>query len=174
MDRQFADGDVPRQSSSAQEEFFRLGYLSARSVPCAFNLKKYHLPVIIAENGICTTDDNERWEYIQSHLRNVHLAMEQGVDVKGYLYWSLMDNFEWAYGFAPRFGLIDIDYSTSKGLSEKAPKNSPKFVRQVYCKRLICSFCSWNRFFNAKNSYAGSVVKQLALNFSGSSKLEQV
>ena len=76
------------------------------------DLKKYNLPVIIAENGICTSDDNERWEYIQGHLKNVHLAMSQGVDVTGYLYWSLMDNFEWAYGFSPRFGLIDIDYNT--------------------------------------------------------------
>ncbi|MBF0570688.1 MAG: glycoside hydrolase family 1 protein [Candidatus Omnitrophica bacterium] len=76
------------------------------------SLKKYNLPVIIAENGICTTDDNERWEYIQSHLRNVHRAMSQGVNVAGYLYWSLMDNFEWAYGYAPRFGLIEIDYNT--------------------------------------------------------------
>lgn len=93
------------------------------------NLKKYHLPVIIAENGICTTDDNERWDYIQSHLGNVHLAMEQGVDVKGYLYWSLMDNFEWAYGFAPRFGLIDIDYS----IQQRTVRESAKKFAQV-CK----------------------------------------
>jgi len=78
------------------------------------NLKKYHLPVIIAENGICTADDHERWEFIQSHLGQVHLAMEQGVNVTGYLYWSLMDNFEWAYGFTPRFGLINIDYKTQQ------------------------------------------------------------
>ncbi len=76
------------------------------------NLKKYNLPVMIAENGICTADDNERWEYIHSHLTNVHLAMEQGVNVVGYLYWSLLDNFEWAQGFGPRFGLIDVNYST--------------------------------------------------------------
>jgi beta-glucosidase len=76
------------------------------------SLKKYNLPVIISENGICTTDDHERWEFIQSHLKNVHLAMGQGVNVTGYLYWSLMDNFEWAYGFGPRFGLIDINYTT--------------------------------------------------------------
>ncbi len=75
-------------------------------------LKKYKLPVIVAENGICTSDDNERWEYIQSHLKNVRLAMDQGVNVTGYLYWSLMDNFEWAEGFKPRFGLIDIDFKT--------------------------------------------------------------
>jgi beta-glucosidase len=76
------------------------------------DLKKYNLPVIIAENGICTHDDNERWEYIKNHLKSVRQAMDQGIYVTGYLYWSLMDNFEWAEGFTPRFGLIDIDYNT--------------------------------------------------------------
>ena len=75
-------------------------------------LKKYRLPVIITENGICTPDDSLRWEYIYSHLKNIHLAMEKGVIVKGYLYWSLMDNFEWDKGFSPRFGLIGMDYNT--------------------------------------------------------------
>jgi len=78
------------------------------------SLKKYKLPVIISENGICTSDDQQRWEYIQSHIKSVHLAMEQGINVTGYLYWSLMDNFEWAHGFGPRFGLIDIDYNTQQ------------------------------------------------------------
>ncbi|MFA5389065.1 MAG: glycoside hydrolase family 1 protein [Candidatus Omnitrophota bacterium] len=77
-------------------------------------LKKYKLPVIITENGICTQDDDLRWDYIRDHLRSIYLAMEKGVDMKGYLYWSLMDNFEWDKGFGPRFGLIDIDYKTYK------------------------------------------------------------
>jgi beta-glucosidase len=76
------------------------------------HLKKYGLPVIITENGICTSDDNQRWEYLAAHLKNIHMAMEKGVLVKGYLYWSLMDNFEWDKGFGPRFGLIDVDYRT--------------------------------------------------------------
>lgn len=77
-------------------------------------LKKYRLPIIITENGICTSDDNLRWDYIYSHLKNIYLAMEKGVPVMGYLYWSLIDNFEWDKGFSPRFGLIDIDYNTYK------------------------------------------------------------
>jgi len=63
-------------------------------------LKKYNLPVIITENGICTQDDALRWDYIYAHLRNIYLAIDKGVDVKGYLYWSLMDNFEWDKGLA--------------------------------------------------------------------------
>ena len=69
---------------------------------------------MVTENGICTSDDDLRWEFVGNHLKNIHKAMEQGVPVIGYLYWSLMDNFEWDKGFGPRFGLIDIDYSTQK------------------------------------------------------------
>jgi beta-glucosidase len=75
-------------------------------------LKKYSLPVCILENGICTLDDDQRWRFIAGHLKSVHAAIEQGVRVSGYLYWSLTDNFEWDKGFAPRFGLIDVDYDT--------------------------------------------------------------
>ena len=77
-------------------------------------LKKYKLPVIISENGICTADDTKRWDFIAEHLKAIHQAMAQGVDVRGYLYWSLLDNFEWDKGFDPRFGLIDVDYKTFK------------------------------------------------------------
>ncbi len=77
-------------------------------------LKRFKKPVIITENGICTENDELRWEYICGHLKNIHLAMEKGLEVKGYLYWSLMDNFEWDKGFIPRFGLIEIDYNTYK------------------------------------------------------------
>jgi beta-glucosidase len=86
-------------------------------------LKKYGLPVMIAENGICALEDGLRWEYIAGHLKNIHQAMEQGVPVIGYLYWSLLDNFEWDKGFGPRFGLIDIDYKTqARTIRESAVK----------------------------------------------------
>lgn len=75
-------------------------------------LKRYRLPVIITENGICTSYDELRWEYIDAHLRNINRAIEQGVPVAGYLYWALLDNFEWDKGFGPRFGMIGVDYAT--------------------------------------------------------------
>jgi beta-glucosidase len=78
---------------------------------------------MITENGICTQDDNERWNFINAHLKNIHRTMEAGVKVLGYIYWSLMDNFEWEKGFTPRFGLIDIDYQTyERTIRESAKK----------------------------------------------------
>lgn len=77
-------------------------------------LKRYNKPVLIAENGICTEDDDLRWDYIRLHLEELHRAIGRGVKVLGYIYWSLIDNFEWDKGFAPRFGLVHVDYQTQK------------------------------------------------------------
>jgi len=72
----------------------------------------YRCPVLITENGICTADDGQRSRFILRHLAVVARLLQQGVPVLGYLYWSLLDNFEWAEGYAPRFGLIEVDYAT--------------------------------------------------------------
>jgi len=79
-----------------------------------FRLKRFNLPIFILENGICTDDDNARWDFIYEHLKNLTQAMGQGVKVLGYVYWSLIDNFEWDKGFSHRFGLIEVDYNTYK------------------------------------------------------------
>jgi len=67
------------------------------------------LPVIVTENGVSGEDDAERIEYIDAALRSLAGAMADGVDVRGYVYWSLLDNFEWTYGYGQRFGLVDVD-----------------------------------------------------------------
>ena len=67
------------------------------------------LPVYVTENGIATADDAERVAYLRDHLAQVARALRDGVDVRGYLYWSAFDNFEWAEGYRPTFGLIGID-----------------------------------------------------------------
>lgn len=77
-------------------------------------LKKYNLDIMITENGICTEDDSQRSRYIFEHLKSVYRAIEQGVKVSGYIYWSLLDNFEWDKGYSPRFGLVEVDYNTYK------------------------------------------------------------
>jgi beta-glucosidase len=58
--------------------------------------------------------DAKRIAFIQAHLRQVRRAQQEGVPVEGYFYWSLMDNFEWAEGYRPRFGLVYVDYPTQQ------------------------------------------------------------
>ena len=72
-------------------------------------IKKYNKPIYITENGIADAKDIKREKYIKDVLFHVHSAILKGVNVKGYLHWSLLDNFEWTQGFSPRFGLIEID-----------------------------------------------------------------
>ena len=94
---------------------------------------RYKLPILISENGICTDDDSERSEFIVDHLKAVALAMKEGANVIGYLYWSLLDNYEWADGFAPRFGLIEVDYATQ---GRKVRGSARKFEEIIKAGRL--------------------------------------
>lgn len=75
-------------------------------------LKRYKKPIYITENGVADARDTLRAEFIKEHLLWIHKAIAEGVDVRGYLHWSLMDNFEWSEGFWPRFGLVEIDRKT--------------------------------------------------------------
>lgn len=71
-----------------------------------------HVPLMVTENGIATADDTRRHAYIQGSLEGIHRAIDDGIDVRGFQYWSLLDNYEWASGFRPTFGLLGWDPET--------------------------------------------------------------
>lgn len=73
-----------------------------------------HKPIYITECGIASTNDDRRTRFLIQYLSEVFRAIQSGVKIKGFLYWSLIDNFEWHQGYDPRFGLIEIDYPTQK------------------------------------------------------------
>lgn len=76
------------------------------------DLKKYNLPIYITENGLADGEDKKREKFIKDHLGWIHQAIKEGIDVRGYLHWSLLDNFEWDKGYWPRFGLVEVDFKT--------------------------------------------------------------
>ena len=80
--------------------------------------------LIVTENGVAVSDDSRRVEFIRRALQGVENCLADGIPVKGYCYWSLMDNFEWQKGFAMTFGLIAVDRSTL----ERHPKESLAFL----------------------------------------------
>jgi beta-glucosidase len=92
-------------------------------------------PLMITENGSAYVDtpiggrihDGDRISYFDAHLRAAHAALAAGVDLRGYLAWSFLDNFEWGYGYDKRFGLVYVDYETSQRL----PKDSATWYRDV-------------------------------------------
>jgi len=86
------------------------------------NYGKFKRPLYIMENGIADADDNQRVEFITEHLKYVCQAIREGVDVHGYFYWSLLDNFEWAEGYWPKFGLYAVDRKTFKRTARPSAK----------------------------------------------------
>lgn len=94
-----------------------------------FYHERYDLPILITENGMANLDfvmsdgnvhDIQRIEYLKGYLKGLKRAVQEGYPVMGYLYWSIMDNFEWAEGYDKRFGLVYVDYRTQ----ERIPKDS--------------------------------------------------
>jgi len=75
-------------------------------------VKRYRRPVWVSEAGVADADDDIRADYIKGLVRCMHIALEEGVDVRGFMYWSLLDNYEWDKGFEKRFGLVEINYDT--------------------------------------------------------------
>lgn len=88
-----------------------------------FHYERYHLPIMVTENGMANTDfvmedgkvhDPQRTDFIRRYLKNLKRAVEEGIPVVGYQHWAFMDNFEWADGYDRRFGLVYVDYLTQK------------------------------------------------------------
>lgn len=101
-------------------------------------IEKYHvdIPIIITENGMAQDDsdnmeemlnDTARIEYMKGVLKALHSALEDGIDVKGYIAWSYMDNFEWSAGYSSRYGIHYTNYETM----ERIPKASAKWYQKV-------------------------------------------
>jgi beta-glucosidase len=104
-----------------------------------FIAERYRLPIMITENGMANTDwiaadgkvhDPQRIDFTRRYLRELHRAIDSGVDVRGYFHWSIMDNFEWAEGYKQRFGLVYVDYATQK----RVPKDSAAWYAQVIAR----------------------------------------
>jgi len=93
----------------------------------AWEYTKGALPIIVTENGIGTDDDTLRIAYVRSALEGVLACIADGIDVRGYTYWSLLDNFEWAQGYGPRFGIVDCDRETFV----RTPKESARWLGRV-------------------------------------------
>ena len=101
-----------------------------------FLYDRYQLPILITENGMANNDfvmsgdrvrDPQRVEYLRGYLLGLEKSVDEGVPVIGYLYWSILDNFEWAAGYDKRFGLIYVDYQTQR----RVPKDSSKWYSRV-------------------------------------------
>ena len=85
------------------------------------------VPVVVTENGIGTADDTRRVEFVRRALAGLGRCLDDGVDVRGYIHWSLLDNFEWSLGYTPTFGLVAVDRTTM----ERTPKPSASWLGAI-------------------------------------------
>lgn len=91
------------------------------------DFSSYDKPIYITENGLASTNDDRRARFLVGYLQHIYHAISKGVDVRGYFYWSLVDNFEWHEGFEPRFGLIEVNYETQK----RTPRPSAHLYAEI-------------------------------------------
>jgi beta-glucosidase len=92
-----------------------------------------NVPIYITENGIADRADTKRPRFLVRHLTEVSRAIARGVDVRGYFHWSLLDNFEWAEGYEPRFGLVEVDYKTQA----RKPRPSAQLYSRIARERAL-------------------------------------
>jgi beta-glucosidase len=85
------------------------------------------VPVIVTENGIGTDKDDRRVDYVRRALNGVARCIKDGIDVRGYCYWSLLDNYEWNSGYRPTFGIVAVDRKTQT----RAEKPSAKWLGDI-------------------------------------------
>jgi beta-glucosidase len=96
-------------------------------------------PIYVTENGIALDDrpgpqgrvvDDRRIQYLREHLAAAEAAIAAGVDLRGWFVWSLLDNFEWAFGYRPRFGLVSVDFATQR----RSPKASADWYAEAIAR----------------------------------------
>jgi beta-glucosidase len=94
------------------------------------DFRDYNKPIYITENGVSAENDDKRQRFIVSHLNEVYHAIKGGADVRGYFFWSLLDNFEWHWGIAQKFGLVDVNYKTLKRTIKPSGKIYAEIIKE--------------------------------------------
>jgi beta-glucosidase len=87
----------------------------------------------VVEGGEVRVHDDERVDFVRVHLGAILDAVDAGVDVRGYFYWSLLDNFEWAWGYEKRFGIVRVDYDSQ----ERSIKDSGREYARIISERAL-------------------------------------
>jgi beta-glucosidase len=138
----FVSVPFPAKHPTMNSPWLKIGpealYWGPRNVAKVWNVND----IYITENGCSATDvpaadglvyDTDRIMFLRSYLTQLQRATSEGVPVRGYFHWSLMDNFEWADGFGTRFGLLYVDYTTQ----QRTPKLSASFYREVAARNRL-------------------------------------
>jgi beta-glucosidase len=124
-------GECTADHHQAPRTFTTLGWevYAAGLARVLRRLARYGLPLMVTENGIATTDEDQRTQFLQDHVRALADAGREGIPLLGYLYWTLMDNYEWNSGHTAQFGLAATDFGTQ----QRSPRPAARLFRTI-CK----------------------------------------
>ncbi len=100
-------------------------------------VKSLDMPIIVTENGVADDDDDMRPEHIRRHLWITSEAIRDGLDIRGFYHWSLMDNFEWAEGYAQRFGLYHVDFETQERVLKESGRLYSQYVSSTKMPQMV-------------------------------------
>ncbi len=121
------DGMLPPQKGAPLTDMGYEFYPEVLEGVLHYTHEHVKVPLYVTENGVATTDDKRRVEYIRRAVTGVARCLQQGIDVRGYVHWSLLDNFEWLEGYRPRFGLVAVNRTTF----ERHLKPSATYLGQI-------------------------------------------
>jgi beta-glucosidase len=121
------EGELPPPKGAELTEGHMEFYPQALEATIRYTSEHVKKPIYVTENGIATNDDTRRIAYIKTAVKSVANCLKDGIDVRGYVHWSLLDNFEWIFGYGMRYGLIDVDRSTMR----RTIKPSAKYLGQI-------------------------------------------
>ncbi len=108
------NGPIPPGEDAEKNQMGEEFYPEAIGGTIRHAAKVAGIPVIVTENGMATTDDSRRLEYLQRALKCVVSSLEDGIDVRGDFCWSAFDNYEWVSGYGPKFGIVAVDRNTQQ------------------------------------------------------------
>lgn len=122
-----ADGLAPTPADAETNHMGEEIYPQALEATVREAARVAGIPVIVTENGLATEDDAQRVAYLQAAVDGVAACLADGIDVRGYIAWTAFDNYEWIFGYGPRFGLIGVDRATQ----QRTPKESALWLGRV-------------------------------------------
>ncbi|MBB3222647.1 glycoside hydrolase family 1 protein [Pseudoduganella umbonata] len=122
-----ADAELPPPDGARLTDMRYEFYPQAIEGALRYAASRVQKPFYVTENGIASMDDANRQEYIRGAVSGVARCMRDGIDVRGYLHWSLLDNYEWGFGYGPHFGLVSVDRKTQK----RTPKASARLLGTI-------------------------------------------
>jgi beta-glucosidase len=128
-----ANGKLPPPADAIIGDMDQEVYPPALGNTTRYAYEQAQVPILITEHGVGTSDDSVRANLIPAALKGLKSAMTDGVPVLGYLHWSLMDNFEWVFGYGPKFGLTSINRETF----ERTPKPSAKVLGGIATRNAL-------------------------------------